>query len=79
MRIRGLERNEVSWTMRPLYWLLKRMFGRVLTPVKVEAHRPGITLAMTAMSAAFEYSHAAPGPIKSLVSIRAAQMIGCPF
>ena len=79
MRIRGLESNEAGWSVRPLYWYLRRMFGKMLTPYKVWAHRPGITLAMTAMSASFEYSHAAPSDVKSLVSIRAAQMVGCPF
>ena len=79
MRIEGLERNQVAWSLRPLYWYLGRMFGKVLTPIKVLAHRPGVTLAMTAMNAAMEYSHAAPDDVKSLVSLRAAQLVGCPF
>ena len=79
MRIQGLERREAAWSLKPLYWYLERMFGKVLTPTKVLAHRPGITLAMTAMNAAVEYSHGAPDDVKSLVSLRTAQLVGCPF
>lgn len=79
MRIRGLESSEARPTMRTMYFLLKRQFGKVLTPYKVWAHRPGITLALTALMAAVEYSKALDPVVKTIVSIRAAQMIGCPF
>jgi len=79
MRIRGLERDKAGWSMRPLYFLLKRQFGKVLTPYRVWAHRPAITVALTALMAAVEYSKALDPIVKSLVSIRAAQMVGCPF
>jgi alkylhydroperoxidase family enzyme len=79
MRIRGLEANEAGWSVRWLYWYLRRTFGKMLTPYKVWAHRPGITLGFTAMTAALEYSHGADSITKALVSIRAAQMVGCPF
>ncbi len=79
MRIRGLEKNEASWSMRALYFLLRRQFGKVLTPITVWARRPAITVAMTSMMAAVEYSKALDPIVKTLVSIRAAQMVGCPF
>jgi len=79
MRIRGLERSEPTWSMRALYSLLKRQFGKVLTPYTVWAHRPAITIALTGLMAAVEYSKALDPVVKSLVSIRTAQMIGCPF
>jgi alkylhydroperoxidase family enzyme len=79
MRIRGLERNEATWSMRTAFFLLKRQFGKVLTPYRVWAHRPAITIALTSLMAATEYSKALDPIVKSIVSIRAAQMIGCPF
>ncbi|MFZ1890517.1 MAG: hypothetical protein WAU33_21020 [Candidatus Binataceae bacterium] len=79
MRVRGLESREAKWSMRALYFLLKRQFGNVLTPYKVLAHRPGITMALTTLTAAVEYSKALDPIVKSIVLIRAAQMIGCPF
>ncbi|MHB8382887.1 MAG: hypothetical protein ACYDC3_11195 [Candidatus Binataceae bacterium] len=79
MRIRGLESSEAKWSMRALYFLLRRQFGKVLTPIKVWAYRPAITVALTTLMMAVEYSKALDPIVKSLVSIRAAQMIGCPF
>ncbi|MGH7779560.1 MAG: hypothetical protein ACREQR_07020 [Candidatus Binataceae bacterium] len=79
MRIRGLEKSEAKWSLRPLYFLLKRQFGKVLTPYMIWAHRPAITVALTALMAAVEYSKALDSIVKTLVSIRSAQMIGCPF
>ncbi|HUY27508.1 MAG TPA: hypothetical protein VMV27_08825 [Candidatus Binataceae bacterium] len=79
MRIRGLESSEAKWSMRALYFLLRRQFGKVLTPYKIWAYRPAITLSVTALMAAVEYSKALDPIVKSIVSIRAAQMIGCRF
>lgn len=79
MRIRGLEAKEAGWTMRGLFALMRRQFGKVLTPYKLWAYRPGITTALTVLMAAVEYSKALDPAVKSIVSIRAAQLIGCPF
>jgi alkylhydroperoxidase family enzyme len=79
MRIRGLERNQASWMIRWLYGVMKRRFGKVLTPYKVWAHRPGATLALGLFMTTIENSKLVDPSVKSLVSLRAAQLIGCPF
>ena len=79
MRIRGLERKETSWMVRWIYGVMERRFGKVLTPYTVWAHRPGITLGLGLFMTAIENSKVVDPSIKSLVSLRAAQLIGCPF
>jgi len=79
MRIRPLERNEASFSARLLFSAVKRQVGKVLTPLKVQAHRPGIMWAFAAAGMAVEFSKGADKIVKRLVTIRAAQIIGCPF
>jgi len=42
MRIRGLEQREVRWTVRWFYTVMRRQFGKVLTPFTVMARRPPV-------------------------------------
>ena len=79
MRIRGLEPREASWSARLLFRIMKRQVGKVITPVKVQAHRPGILWAGAAMTAALEFSKAADKNLKRLVALRTAQIVGCVF
>jgi len=79
MRIRPLERNEASLSARLLFSAIKRQVGKVLTPIKVQAHRPGIMWGFTAMTMAVEFSKGADKIVKRLVTLRTAQIVGCPF
>jgi alkylhydroperoxidase family enzyme len=79
MRIRPLERSEASFSARLLFSAIKRQIGKVITPLRVQAYRPGIMWAMTGMTVALEYSKAADKQVKRLVSLRTAQIVGCPF
>jgi hypothetical protein len=79
MRIRPLERNEASLSARLLFSAIKRQVGKVITPMKVQAHRPGIMWGSAVMSMALEFSKGADKIVKRLVTIRTAQIVGCPF
>jgi len=79
MRIRGLERNEASFSARLLYSAIKRQVGKVITPMKVQARRPGILWGFAIATAALEFSKGLDKTVKRLVTIRTAQIIGCPF
>lgn len=79
MRIQGLENNQVSWMLRPLFGMMKRRFGKVLSPFRVWAYRPAITLGLTGLVQAVEHSKAVAPRTKNLASVRAAQLIGCSF
>ncbi|MGH7950125.1 MAG: hypothetical protein ACREQF_12925 [Candidatus Binataceae bacterium] len=79
MRIRGLERNEARFWLRPFYSFMVKRFGKALTPFGVYARRPGMLLGVTALSFALEFSKVVDAKLKRLASIRAAQVVGCPF
>jgi alkylhydroperoxidase family enzyme len=79
MRIRPLERNEASFSARLLYSAIKRQVGKVLTPMKVQAHRPGSMWGFAAATMALEFSKSADKIVKRLVTLRTAQIVGCPF
>jgi alkylhydroperoxidase family enzyme len=79
MRISPLERNEASFSARLLFSIVKRQVGKVLTPLRVQAHRPGIMWGFAAATMALEFSKGADKIVKRLVTIRTAQIVGCPF
>jgi AhpD family alkylhydroperoxidase len=79
MRIQGLENSQVSWMLRPLFGMMKRRFGKVLSPFKVWAYRPAITLGLAGLVQAVGHSKAIAPRTKELASLRAAQLIGCNF
>lgn len=79
MRISPLEPKEASWSARLLFAAVKRQVGKVLTPLKVQAHRPGIMWGFAIAGMAVEFSKGADKIVKRLVTIRTAQIVGCPF
>jgi alkylhydroperoxidase family enzyme len=78
-RIRPLEEAEVSFSARPLYLASKRLFGRILTPLKVQARRPAIAWTSNMLGMAIERSGKIEARLRTLVQLRAAQLIECPF
>jgi hypothetical protein len=78
-RIRGLEKNEAPLLARPFYFLLRRMFGKDLTPYKIQARRPGILWLGALLGVAIEKSGRVEPRVHLLVNMYAARLIGCPF
>jgi hypothetical protein len=78
MRIEGIDPKRASWLMKPIYAVMKRRFGKVLTPYTVLAHRPGVALSFLGATVALAGGKV-PAATKVMVSLRAAQLIGCPF
>ena len=76
-RIRPLERKETPLASRPFLFLLKKMFGKELTPYRVIARRPKI-LWLSGLLGKY-ISGTVESWIHELAQLRAAQMIGCPF
>jgi hypothetical protein len=78
-RIRGLEENEASILAKPLYIGARKILGKVIEPVKVQARRPGIAWFGNLLSVAVERSGKVELRIHVLAQLRAAQIIECPF
>jgi hypothetical protein len=78
MRIEGFSQKRAGWLMKPIYALMKRRFGKVLRPYTVLAHRPGVARGFLGATIALARGIVSPAT-KVMVSLRAAQLIGCPF
>ena len=78
-RVAGLEESEAPLLARPAYWVVRRMFGKVLTPIKVQARRPGIMWLGNLLGLAVEKSGKVERRVHALAQLRAAQVIECPF
>jgi hypothetical protein len=84
-RIRGVEPDEAGWFTRLVYWFvqrgLKKLTGqpRLPEPVKIMAHHPRLLRALGQMEAGQAAATSVPASLKSLASIKAATLVGCPF
>lgn len=68
-----------SWWMRFVYWLTRRRYGRVLTPIKVVYARvPGTAFIADRLKAVEGTLSIAPG-LRSLIRSLVAQRNGCSF
>ena len=84
-RMKGIEPHEAGWFTRLVYWVVRRKMGkltgekRLIEPIKVTAHHPRLLRAMGQMEMGQEAARSVPDHLKSLASIKAATLIGCPF
>lgn len=78
-RLRPLTTDEVAEPVR--HWLetAARAYGTPLIPSGIQAYSPPILEASRALSAAPARSGSLPAELRSLVNLRVAQMVGCPF
>jgi hypothetical protein len=78
-RVAGIAPERAGVFLRLLYGAAKRLVGKVPEPMTITAHNPDILRA----NAGFEYflgrAKRVPKNLKTLASIKAATLIGCPF
>ena len=79
MRIKGVDPENPPESLKAAFEKNVELFGRVITPNLAMGHRPEILLAAGKLGHAIGASTLVEGRLKSMVSVRAAQMIGCPF
>ena len=79
MRIKGIDPQHAPDNVKTAFQKSVELFGRVITPNLVMAHRPEIFLASGRLSQAVAASTVVDGRLKTLAFVRTAQMIGCPF
>lgn len=84
-RIPGVEPQGAGLFTRLIYWLVRRKMAaitgqaRLIEPVKILAHHPRLLRAYGQMEQAQAAAATVPAPLKALASLRAAQLVGCPF
>ena len=78
-RIRPLTKDEASPEARQLMERVEQTLGKPLISVGIQALCPPILQAGAALGAAPAKSGKLPAQLRSLVCLRASQIVGCPF
>ncbi len=78
-RIQGLEKNKAPWHLRWFYGAMRKMFGKDLTPAKIQMRLPGLVWGGIAMEAALGRKRRVSLRHIQLARVRTAARIGCPF
>ncbi len=77
-RIEGMERRR-TLVARLAFFLSRRSYGRVITPVRVYALDSGLLLAVGLMEEVQERAKQTSAPVKQLARMLVAWRIGCPW
>lgn len=78
-RISGLEKKQAPWHLRWFYGVMRKMFGKPLTPVKLQMRVPGMVWGSIAMDAGLNRKRRLSLRYIQLAKVRTAARIGCPF
>ena len=78
-RISGLEKHKAPWHLRWFYRVMHKMFGRDLTPVKIQMRVPGLVWGSIAMEAGLNKKRRVSLRYIQLAKVRTAARVGCPF
>ena len=79
MRISGLEKNQAPWHLRWFYTVMRKMFGKDLTPAKAQMRLPGLAWGTIAMEMGLSRKRRVSLRYSQLAKVRTASRIGCPF
>jgi hypothetical protein len=78
-RISGLERKQAPWHLRWFYSTMRKMFGKDLTPAKIQMRLPGLVWGSIGMEAGLGRKRRVSLRYIQLAKVRAAARVGCPF
>ena len=78
-RASGLEKRQAPWHLRWFYGVMRRMFGKDLTPAKLQMRLPGIVWGGIAMEAGLAKRRRVSLREIQLGKVRTAAQVGCPF
>lgn len=78
-RVKPLGKDEAAEAARPFLEAAERALGQPSVPAGIQAHCPPILEASRALSSAPHKSGLLPAELRSLVCVRVAQIVTCPF
>ena len=78
-RLRPLSKEEAPEEARPLMEAAEKRFGQPSVPAGIQARCPPILEAGRVLGAAPGRSNTLPAELRSLVCVRVAQIVTCPF
>lgn len=78
-RLEGIEKKQAPWHLRWFYNTMRKMFGKELTPVKLQMRLPGMVWGSIAMEAGLGRKRRVSLRHIQLAKLRTAARVGCPF
>lgn len=78
-RIEGVPAEHAGWLARLAYAFSRRKFHKVAAPLAVAAHNGAIFQGYTAYEFALTRAKTVPARLKTLASLKAGALVGCPF
>lgn len=78
-RVPPVDPEHAPEEIREVFRRQAELYGAPLNPTLVMAHCPPLVLGAGALGPALERSGRLPAALRDLVSLRVAQLIGCPF
>jgi hypothetical protein len=78
-RIEGVDPKQTSFLMRQVFKKVRKMLGRDLTPQKIQARVPRIFWVSVLIEWLLGQKAKVPQRLRSLVLLRTAVRVGCPF
>lgn len=78
-RIEGVDPRQTSFLMRRVFKKVRKMLGRDLTPQKISARVPRVFWAYALSEWLLGQKAGVPLRLRSLVMLRTAVRVGCPF
>jgi hypothetical protein len=78
-RFSPIERRDAPWHLRWFYSVLRKMFGKELTPVKLQARVPRVVWASILFDGVLSGRRRISLRYIQLAKVRVASRVGCPF
>jgi len=78
-RVEGVDPQKTSFLMRHVFKKLRQLLGRDLTPLKIEARVPRVFWVSILTDWLLGNVAKVPLRLRSLVLLRTAARVGCPF
>jgi len=78
-RIEGVDPQKTSFLMRQVFKKVRKLLGRDLTPQKITARVPRVFWVNILMEWLLGQKAGVPRRLRSLILLRTAVRVGCPF
>jgi len=78
-RISGIEKGQAPWHLRWFYSVMRKMFGKDLTPVPKKQPATGLVWGTIGMEAGLSRKRKVSLRFIQLGKVRTAYRVGCPF
>ncbi len=78
-RIEGVDPKQTSFLMQRVFKKVRKMLGRDLTPQKISARVPRVFWVNVITEWLLGHKAKVPQRLRSLVMLRTAVRVGCPF